>query len=75
MWFAIEFEERAATIYVQLASRFSQDPKKIAITLPDHVDELLAAARKFGIENHAMKELNRLKKDCFRKTTAPPKNV
>ena len=45
--------------------------RKIAITLPDHVDELLAAARKFGVGNHALKELNRLKKDCFRKTTTP----
>ena len=49
--------------------------RKIAITLPDHVDELLAAAGKFGIGNHALKELSRLKKDCFRKTVKSPKIV
>jgi hypothetical protein len=36
--------------------------RKIAVSLPSHVDELVQAARKFGIRNDALKELNRLKK-------------
>jgi len=38
--------------------------RKIATSLPNHIDELLATARKFGVRNDAMKELNRLKERC-----------
>jgi hypothetical protein len=36
--------------------------RKIATFLPDHVDSLVASARKFGVHEVAAKELNRLKK-------------
>ena len=38
--------------------------RKIAISLPNHVDELLTSARKFGVGNEAAKELDRLSKRC-----------
>ena len=39
--------------------------RKIASSMPDHVDELLVTARKFGVKNHATEELRKkLKKDC-----------
>src|SRR5438552_13062331 len=37
--------------------------RKIATSLPDHVDDLIAAARKSGIGDPALKELNRVKQD------------
>ena len=38
--------------------------RKIATSLPNHIDELVRAARKFGVRSAAMKELNRLKERC-----------
>ena len=38
--------------------------RKIATSLPNHIDELVVAARKFGVGNHDMQELNRLKEHC-----------
>ena len=38
--------------------------RKIAASLPNHIDELVAAARKFGAGKHDMQELNRLKEHC-----------
>ena len=36
--------------------------RKIATTLPDHVEELIAAARKFGVSDRAFQRLRQLKK-------------
>ena len=36
--------------------------RKIATTLPDHVEELIGAARKFGVGDRAIQELAQLKK-------------
>jgi rubrerythrin len=38
--------------------------RKIATSLPEHIDELVVQARKFGVGNTAMKELNRLREHC-----------
>src|SRR5262245_60821525 len=38
--------------------------RKIATSLPNHVDELIAAARKFGVEEDALAKLNREKERC-----------
>jgi rubrerythrin len=37
--------------------------RRIATSIPNHADELLAAARKFGVGEESLKELNRLKQD------------
>jgi rubrerythrin len=38
--------------------------RKIATSLPNHVDELIAAARKFGVEEYALAKLSREKERC-----------
>ena len=38
--------------------------RKITLCLPNHVDEVIAGARKFGLKNGAMKELLRLRDTC-----------
>jgi hypothetical protein len=38
--------------------------RKIATSLPRHIDELVVKARRFGAGNTAMKELNRRRKRC-----------
>jgi len=38
--------------------------RKIVTSMPNHVDELIVAARKFGVGNQALKELDRAKKNC-----------
>ena len=39
--------------------------RKIATTLPNHIDELISAARKFGIGEDALQELNRAREGCL----------
>ena len=38
--------------------------RKIATSLPAHLDELLDSARKFGVDEDALQELHRLKERC-----------
>lgn len=38
--------------------------RKIVTTLPSHIDELLKAARQFGVRDRAIEELSRLKEQC-----------
>jgi hypothetical protein len=38
--------------------------RKIATSLPNHIDELLVAARKYGLGEDALEELNREKERC-----------
>ena len=38
--------------------------RKIATSLPNHIDYLLKTARKFGVRDRAIEELTRLKKQC-----------
>ena len=38
--------------------------RKIATSLPNHVDELIAAARQFGVEEYALAKLSREKERC-----------
>jgi hypothetical protein len=38
--------------------------RKIAASIPNHIEELVRAAKKFGVANDAMKELSRLQEDC-----------
>jgi hypothetical protein len=66
---AIELESSEInTIHCQLTTSLHRSTyllkRKIVTSMPDHVDELLAAARKFGVGNHALKELNRHKEHC-----------
>ena len=39
--------------------------RKIATTLPNHIDELISAARKVGLGEDALQELNRAKERCL----------
>jgi rubrerythrin len=56
-------------IYCNLTAALHQSMyllrRKIATTLPDHIEELATAARQFGIEEEALRELNRVKEDCL----------
>jgi hypothetical protein len=66
---AVELEtSEVNTIYCHLTTSLHRSmyllKRKIATSLPDHVGELLVAARKFGVGNGALKELNRLKTQC-----------
>jgi hypothetical protein len=66
---AIELEtSEINTIYCYLTTTLHSSMylfrRKIATSLPHHLDELFAAARKFGIGNHALGELERLKRQC-----------
>lgn len=66
---AIELEaSEINTIYCYLTTTLHSSMylfrRKIATSLPNHVDELLAAARKFGIGDDAVIELDRLKRQC-----------
>jgi hypothetical protein len=38
--------------------------RKIATTLPNHIEGLIRAARKVGVSKDALKDLNRLKEHC-----------
>jgi hypothetical protein len=38
--------------------------RKVATSVPDHIDELVAAARKFGVAEDPLRELNRHKERC-----------
>lgn len=38
--------------------------RKIATSLPNHIEELVRTARKFNVKGDTKKELNRLKKHC-----------
>jgi len=38
--------------------------RKIATSIPNHVDELVLAAKKFGVPKESLKELDRLRKLC-----------
>jgi hypothetical protein len=38
--------------------------RKIATSLPNHVDGLIESARKFGVDEEALRELKRIKDDC-----------
>jgi len=64
---AIELEtSEVNTIYCHLTSTLHGSmyllKRNIATSLPRHVEELLESAKKFGVGNHALKELDRLKK-------------
>jgi rubrerythrin len=77
---AIELEaSEINTIYSYLTETLHDSiyllKRKIAITLPDHVDELLAAARKFGIPDRALQELARAKERCSGRWQPHTKNV
>src|SRR5262249_20286875 len=66
---AIELESSELnTIYCRLTTSLHASTyllkRKIATFLPDHVDSLVASARKFGVHEDAAKELDRLKKRC-----------
>jgi rubrerythrin len=45
--------------------------RKIATSLPDHIDELIVAARKFGLEEDALQELIRAKERCSGQWQSP----
>jgi hypothetical protein len=45
--------------------------RKIAASLPNHIDELIASARKFGVPDEALRELTDVKKKCSGAWVAP----
>jgi rubrerythrin len=45
--------------------------RKIEATIPNHIDELVRTARKFGVANDALKQLNRLKEHCSSQSQPP----
>jgi hypothetical protein len=66
---AIEMESSEINaIYCRLTTTLHSSAyllrRKIAISLPNHIDELLLAARKFGLGEDALQELNRVKERC-----------
>ena len=38
--------------------------RKIVTSFPNHIDDVVAAARKFGVSDDALKKLNRAKQRC-----------
>jgi hypothetical protein len=66
---AIELEcSEINTIYSYLTTTLHKSMyllrRKITITLPNHVDQLLTAARKFGVSARSMQELSRARERC-----------
>lgn len=66
---AIELEaSEVNAIYCHLTTSLHHSmyllKRKIATSLPNHIDELVRAARKFGVRNDAMKELKQLRERC-----------
>jgi hypothetical protein len=62
---ALELESsEISAIYKYLTTPLHKSPyllrRKIATCLPEHVTEMLEAARKFGLKNGTFKELTRL---------------
>jgi hypothetical protein len=45
--------------------------RKISISLPNHIDELVTAAREFGLGEEALQELHRLQERCSDQWPSP----
>jgi rubrerythrin len=73
---AIEMEaSEINTIYCNLTTALHNSTyllrRKIATSLPNHIDELIAAARKFGVNEDELGHLNGVKNNCSDKWQSP----